>query len=136
MLFPALNMALQAASDPNEVGVATGTFVFSRSLGSAIGVSIGAAILSNVFQSRLTALQLPEDLGLEDATKAIDYIPVIRELDISADLKDSILNVYGDSVRYVWIAMASLGAIGFLSSFLIEELSIEKEEYGRQAFVD
>ena len=136
VLFPALNMAVQAVADPNEVGLATGLFVFSRSLGSAFGVSIAATVFSNVFGKELAALNLPQNFELPNSMEAVDFIPLPRTLSTSSQLKASVQNVYGDSVKYIWLLMACLSACGLVSGFFIRDASIEAEEYGRQAFLN
>lgn len=133
-LFPALSIPLQAAATTDGAGVATGTFVFFRSLGSALGVSLCATIFSNKFQEYLPGLNLSPTLGLKDASEAIDFIPILRDLILPTEVEVSILKVYAASIKYLWVTLASLSAVGFLSGFLMKELSLEKEELGRQAF--
>lgn len=134
ILYPALTIPLQAASTADDAGVATGILVFFRALGSVIGVSLCAAIFSNRFQNQLPGLNLPPALGFQDASKAIDFIPRIQTLNITAEAKISLLEIYADSLKYIWVALASLSGIGLFSTLFIKELTLEKDDRGRQAF--
>ncbi len=53
-VMPTLTVAVQNVVDRKNLGVATTSVTFSRSLGSAIGVSVFGAVLSNQFSDRLT----------------------------------------------------------------------------------
>ena len=44
-LFPTLTVAVQNAVDPRDLGIATATLAFTRTLGSAIGVAVFGAII-------------------------------------------------------------------------------------------
>ena len=134
ILFPALVIPLQAASTANDAGVATGLLVFFRSLGSTIGVSLCAAIFSNRFQKQLPGLNLPPALGFRDASQAIDFIPRIHTLNVTSEVKISLLEVYADSMKYIWVALASLSAVGLFSTLFMKELTLEKDDRGRQAY--
>ena len=44
-LFPTLTVAVQNAADPRDMGAATATLAFVRSLGSALGVAVFGAVI-------------------------------------------------------------------------------------------
>lgn len=134
LLFPALGIPLQAAVSTDDAGVAMGTFVFFRALGSTIGVSIGSTIFSNVFSERLRHLSLPSNFPLTDGNKAINFIHTLRNIQLPVNLRIQILEVYAESFKFIWIVMACLSCIGLFSTFLMEEITLEREDVGRQAF--
>lgn len=47
---------------------------------------------------------------------------------------DSIIYAYMISFRAIWIVLACLAGLGLLSSLLLKELDLEKEELGKQRF--
>ncbi len=44
-LFPTLTVSVQNAADPRDMGVATATLAFVRTLGSALGVAVFGAVI-------------------------------------------------------------------------------------------
>jgi hypothetical protein len=53
ILFPALQFAAQAGRPDEDVGFATNTFVFIRSLGQMFGVVLGGVIFQNQWDKNL-----------------------------------------------------------------------------------
>ncbi len=51
--FPTIMVATQNAVDPRDLGIATASHIFFRSLGGAIGVTLFAAIILGILRSRL-----------------------------------------------------------------------------------
>lgn len=134
ILFPALGIPLQAATDELQVGIAMGTFVFARQLGAVIGVALGSGIFANRFAANIAQVSLPAALDKFDGYAAISMIPVLKSLDLSRVEKLVILNVYADATRTVWIAMTVICGIGLASCLAIHELTLERVTTGRQAF--
>ncbi|PYI04061.1 MFS general substrate transporter [Aspergillus sclerotiicarbonarius CBS 121057] len=98
--------------------------------------AIVSTIFSSVFQKSIAAVgDLPESLSiLKDSSRAIDFIPELRTLDVSADLMDSVIDAYQKTFQMIWLVLACIAAVASLISFLVKDLTLEKEEVGRQAF--
>ena len=133
-LLSALAVPVQAAVSVDDAGVAIGTLVFLRALGSTVGVSLGWAIFSNRFERGLKSLNLPPNIPLTDASQAVGFITTFKDLNVSNALKEDILKLYAKPIQSIWIATACLGAVGLLASFFMKELTLERKELGRQAF--
>ena len=132
-LLSALAVPLQASMTVDDTGVATGTLVFFRAVGSVVGVSLGLAIFTNEFQMRLDKLDISSSISLPDASDAVYFLTKIKDLDLPADVRVSILQLYAAPIKYIWITVASLAAVGLFSSFFMRELTLERDERGRQA---
>jgi MFS family permease len=132
-LFVGLALALQASISADDVGVATGIFVFFRNLGSVFGVAIGSSIFSNEFDKHIQGIRFPPSLPALNSGNAVENIPMLKTLDIPAGLRLKILEAYAASFRIVWLVMACLSGIGLASMLLMRELTIEREGIGNQA---
>lgn len=141
MLYPALSLPLQASFSEDTVGIAMGMFVFARHLGAVAGVALGASVFTNSFSRDIKTLRpLPVELKLLESGKgAVDFVPKLRKIATTPELIAKILQVrqiYADSVRWIWIAMAVLAAVGFITSLIVRELTLEREGVGKQTFLD
>ncbi|KAL8730120.1 MAG: hypothetical protein Q9181_004777 [Wetmoreana brouardii] len=133
-LLSALAVPLQASMTVDDAGVAMGTLVFFRAVGSVVGVSLGSAIFTNDFERRLKRLSVPSTVSLPDASDAVFFLTQIKDLDLPPHVRTSILQLYAAPVRFIWITVACLAAVGLVSSFFMKELTLERDEMGRQAF--
>lgn len=128
-------LAIQASvSDPDDQGFALGLMVSFRLFGALVGLAVGASTFSTVFAKSVVSLEpLPSALSaLQDSGTAVNFIPYLRELDLAPDVMDALRGVYNDCMRAIWYIMAGFSVLGFVSSLLVEELSIESEKVGRQ----
>lgn len=112
--------------------------VVVRIFGAVIGLAVSATVFSSVFRHNISLLgDLPEDARvLYDASKAIGFIPTLRDLrdDMSQDIVESLVEVYQKSFAAIWIFMTCCSGIGLAISLAIKELSLESEETGEQRF--
>lgn len=134
ILFPALGIALQAATDELQAGIAMGTFVFARQLGAVIGVALGSGIFANRFADEIARVTLPDALKGLNGYAAVSMIPMLKGLDLPRIEKLVILEVYADATRAVWIAMTVICGVGLACCLGIRELTLERATTGRQAF--
>lgn len=129
ILYTGLALGVQASMSAEDVGVATGYFVFFRNLGSVFGVTIGSSVFSNAFGGYSRHIDF-SPLGLH-AENAIEFIPRLRILELPRE----VFTVYAKSCRLVWIVMACICTIGLFSSLVMLECAIESVDVGNQAFV-
>ncbi|KAI0162209.1 MFS general substrate transporter [Xylariaceae sp. FL1272] len=132
-VVPAISVQASAPKIDDQ-GLAVGTLVSFRLFGALIGLAVGSAIFSNVFDRSISSLQpLPESVALlNDSANAVGFIPNLRNADISPQLRDGIRMVYNEAMRILWYFLSAASALGFLISFLVKDLSIENEDVGMQ----
>jgi MFS family permease len=120
----------------DDTGIAAGMLVNFRLFGALIGLAIGSNVFNSVFKEHISALGplLSSIRRLQDAKEAIGFIPTLRKLDLPILLMDSLLDVYWVSFQVLWIVMTCFSGVGLLSALFIKELSLEKDEVGRQGF--
>ena len=136
-LYCVLVIPIQAAApSADDAGLAVGMLVFFRLFGAVFGLALGSATFNNVFKQRIHALgPLPPSAApLENSNEALSFIPLLQSLGLTPTTLDSIVDAYVSAIRTIWLVMAGLGALGFLTSLLMKELSLEKEDLGRQQF--
>ena len=132
-VVPAVAIPASVAK-PEDQGLSVGILVSFRLFGALIGLAVGSTAFSSVFGNRIASLgRLPEAIAiLEDPAKAVGFIPYLRTIDLAPDVLDAVRHAYIHAFRAIWYALAAFSVVGFLSSLLVKELSIETEEVGRQ----
>ena len=121
MVLSTLLPAAQAELPEGDVAAATGTWAFMRSFGIVWGVSVPAAIFDAQFNQlmyRIPDASLRAQLGnggaYEHATA--DFLNSFDPL-----LRRTIVDVYADSLKAVWIFATAVAGLGFLLVFLERE---------------
>ncbi|KAF2868567.1 major facilitator superfamily domain-containing protein [Massariosphaeria phaeospora] len=130
-----LNLPLQASMlNVDDMGLATGILVSFRLFGGLIGLALSSSIFNTVYTRKIEALGVfpPELAFLGDAREAVASIHLLREIDIPAELLDRVIDAYKISIYGVFWMIAGAGVAGFVISCLIKEISLEREDLGRQ----
>lgn len=134
-IFSVPPIPMQASAAPEDQGLAMGIMVAFRLFGALIGLAVGATTFSSVFDNRIHNIALPASVALlKNPSEAVGFIPHLRTVDIPPALRDLIRGAYKDAMQAIWYELAAFGALGFLSSLFVEELTMETEELGRQYF--
>ena len=128
-------IALQNSVEFKDMGVATSSNTFFRSLGSVFGTALFGAILNN----RLGHYMMGngKELALTDPTAAAALTPskleeiksntaAIWQLPTAA--KDSILDAWVSSFHIVFLAAAPVVAIGFVVALFLREAPLRTSE--------
>jgi len=136
-LYCVLVIPMQAsAPSVDDTGLAVGMLVFFRLFGTVVGLALGSATFNNVFKHHIASIgPLPPSTAiLENSNEAIGFIPSLRSLNVPPATMAFILEAYMSSIRAIWLIMAGLGAVGCLTSLFTKELTLEKDDVGRQRF--
>jgi len=137
-LYQVLAVPMQASAPTvDDTGLAMGILVTFRLLGGLVGLAVGTTIFTSIFaESIRPLLPLAGPLeALKDANQAVGFIPVLRELDLPHEVLNPVINAYLRSLRGIWYFLAAVAVTGFVSSWFTKELSLDKEDMGRQQFV-
>ncbi|MHC1560222.1 MDR family MFS transporter [Actinomycetospora sp. C-140] len=129
-----LVLAVQNQVAMKEMGAASSTVAFFRSLGGAAGVAALGALLSSQVTTRisdgLAALGVPAA-----ATGSSGQIPNLATL--PAPVRSVIENAYGDSIAWLFLAAAPLALIALVAIVFLREVplrrTIDVEETGTTA---
>ncbi len=118
-----LVLIVQNAVPYSELGVATSSATFFRSIGGSFGVAIFGAIFSNVLVGNLVrhlgTAKLPRGLSSSSVTPAIlDKLPQAAHHGIAA--------AYAESIQTVFVIAAPIAGIAFLVSWLIPQVELRQ----------
>jgi len=122
-----LVISVQNALPPRDMGVATSSVTFFRSMGGTFGAAVSLAVLfgslAGNIQDRLVAAGVPGDVvarfgeasALNDTT-VIDTLPGV--------VRDAVLQGFADSAQAVFVVVAALLVPAFLLTLFIQELPL------------
>ncbi len=113
-------LAVQNTIDVRDIGAASATLAFFRTLGGAIGVSVLGAVLAAQVQSGVTR-------GLTDAGIPTPGGGAPMTLDLSA-LPEPVLVIvraaYGDATGHIFLIAAAVAAVGLICALLVREVPL------------
>jgi MFS family permease len=121
LVMQILVLAVQNAVDFRDMGVATSSSQFFRSMGGTIGTAIYGTILSNQLAHNL-AERLPAGAapaGGGDIAKSPERIAVLPP-----GIKADVIEAFVDSLHTVFTAAVPVIAVAFVLSFFIKELPL------------
>lgn len=113
LLMPGLTVAFQNAVDPKDIGTATSTSGFFRSLGGAVGISVAGAILAAT-----VGVKLP--VGQGDVKQMYD-IGLHQLAQLSPAEQMLVMNAYQSAIFAIFATASVIAAIGFAVIRLLPE---------------
>lgn len=124
-LLQNLVLAVQNTVDVTEVGAASGTVSFFRSLGGAIGVSVLGAVLAHDVKDRIaTGLQT---LGVDPAKASSAGSTGSLDLHaMPAPIAHVVRSAYGDSTSVIFLIGAVAAVVTLLSVLAIKEVPLRR----------
>jgi EmrB/QacA subfamily drug resistance transporter len=125
-------IALQNSVDFQDMGIATSSNTFFRSLGGAFGTAIFGTIFSNriayYLQDNIATLQStnPESLAGFDASK-LDLITTNTSIitTLPPTIRDTVLHSFAQTFHVVFLAAAPITFIGFVLAFFLKEKPLQ-----------
>lgn len=119
MLLQNYVLAVQNTVDVTQVGAASATVAFFRSLGGAVGVSVLGAILANQVSgnvsSKLAALGVPANGG---SGSLLDL------KDLPAPVLHIVQSAYGDATGYIFAIAAVVSVISVVTALMMKEIPL------------
>lgn len=136
-LFIVPSIPMQASAPiVEDQGLSVDILVSFRLFGALIGLAMAATTFSSVFERSIASLSpLPEAIAiLENASEAVAFIPYLRHTDLPPETIDAAREAYKKSMQSIWYILASFGGVEYLTSLLMDALTLEGEDLGRQHF--
>ena len=114
-------LVVQNAVPLRDIGAASSTVAFFRSLGGTIGVSVLGAVLARQVSERvtdgLTAAGLPASGGQgQGGSLNVDALP--------AAVQEIVRAAYGDATGYVFLLSAAVALLGVLAAVLLKPVTL------------
>ncbi|KAI9571312.1 MFS general substrate transporter [Boletus coccyginus] len=122
-LFQTPLIALQAAMPLKDMATSTGAYVFLRTLGGTIGITIGEAIISSTLQQKLRGVA-----GLTINTSVASINDSIRQIGLIPDatLRAEVMHVFARSISTIWLVNTPLSALGLILVVFIRAYSLHR----------
>ncbi|KAG2111720.1 major facilitator superfamily domain-containing protein [Suillus discolor] len=123
-LFQTPLVAIQAAMPIKDMATSTGAFVFLRTLGGTIGITIGEAIISSVLQQKLRGIQ-----GLTMNTSAAALNDSVRQISSISNpaVRGEVMHAYSRSISTIWLVNTPLSAFGLFLVIFIRGYTLERK---------
>src|SRR2546425_459300 len=120
LVMQVLVIVVQNAVDYRNLGAATSSVTFFRSIGGSFGTAIFGAIFSNQLASHLSSLasSLPSGFTLSNAESvaAIQHLP--------AAMRAEVVHAYAQSLSTVFLVAMPIAAVAFILSWLLPEVRL------------
>jgi hypothetical protein len=122
LVMQVLVLAVQNDAPPKDMGVATSTATFFRSMGGSLGVALFGAIFATRLANELTALP-------PDAAARLSGGVNISPADVHAlapEIRHDFLLAFVDALQPVFLVGAALTAVAFGLSWLLREIPLRE----------
>ena len=121
LVMQVLVLVVQNAAPRRDVGVATSTATFFRSMGGSLGVAVFGAIFASHLTSELRALpgRLPRHISAEASTSTPPRYTPSRTPSAT-----TILLAFVNSLQPVFLLGAALAAVAFVLAWLLKEVPL------------
>jgi EmrB/QacA subfamily drug resistance transporter len=133
LVMPVLVLAVQNAVDPRDMGTATSSTTFFRSIGGSFGVAIFGAIFSNRLATWLPR-ELPRAAGLHagEASTLLHSSPA-RLRALPPAVHQGLIQAFAHSLHAVFLWAIPFGVLAFLVSLTLREVPLrETATLGRE----
>ncbi|MFF4508289.1 MFS transporter [Streptomyces sp. NPDC001401] len=127
MMMQNLVLSTQNQVDASDLGSASSTVTFFRSLGGAVGVSALGAVMSHrithYVKDGIAALDPKYQAALAGSNSSTDSIPDMDKL--PAPLRTLMESAYGHGIADVFLIAGGLAAVAFLITLFIKEVPLK-----------
>ncbi|MEU9246801.1 MFS transporter [Streptomyces sp. NPDC048385] len=127
MMMQNLVLCTQNQVAPSDLGSASSTVTFFRSLGGAVGVSALGAVMAHRITHYVTegaaALSPKYQAALAGSSSSSDSLPDLGKL--PAPLRTLMESAYGHGIADVFLIAGGLAALAFLISLFIKEVPLK-----------
>ncbi|KAF9773656.1 hypothetical protein IL306_008490 [Fusarium sp. DS 682] len=119
ILYSAQAFAAQASASNSDLPFAASFYVFCRSLGQGIGVTVGGVTFQNEFRKHIEKSSKFASKADEWAKDASALVKILKKSPSSMQLmKDTILDAFIKGLRTVWLALTLLACAALLVSLV------------------
>ncbi|MGW2723034.1 MFS transporter [Streptomyces sp. NPDC001492] len=127
MMMQNLVLCTQNQVDPSDLGSASSTVTFFRSLGGAVGVSALGAVMAHrithYVKDGIAALDPQYRAALAGSSSSTDSIPDLGKL--PAPIRTLMESAYGHGIADVFLIAGALAAVAFLITLFIKEVPLK-----------
>ena len=127
LVMQVLVVAVQNSVPHSQLGVATATSTFFRTIGGAFGVAVLGAVFANQLASQLrlhataAELKLLSGSNLSANPAQIDHLPAMQ--------RAFVVNAFSHSVESAFLVAVPIVVLGFVLSWFIKEIPLRTTAY-------
>lgn len=123
VLFEAPLVALQAAMPLKDMATSTSSFVFIRTLGGTIGISIGEAVIASVLRSRIG-----KSHGIDFDTSPSALNQEVRRLGSIQDpaIRHAVIYVFTRAISTIWLVATAMLSLGFILVLFMKHYTLQR----------
>jgi MFS family permease len=134
LLFPSMQLAIQASAPQEDIAIAAALFTFFRGCGETVGVAIGGVI----FQNRIAVeLEKFPDLAAAARHYSLDAIAIVKTISSLPPDLPQVLHAkegFGGALQVVWGVMCSLAAIALIATCFVKSYALDQALKTEQGF--
>ncbi|BAI71723.1 integral membrane multidrug-efflux transport protein [Azospirillum sp. B510] len=123
LVMPVMTVAVQNAVDQRDLGAATASVGFFRSLGGSVGVAVFGAVFNAVVSERLAGAGLSGRAVLEHGAAALASLPPAARGGVVATLEHGFATLF--------LLAAALAVVSFAMTLFLKELPLRSASPGR-----
>ncbi|KAK2616255.1 hypothetical protein QQS21_000890 [Conoideocrella luteorostrata] len=136
LLFPSISLAVQSSVPERTVSVAATLVLFFRSMGQALGVAIGSAVLENQLRQRLTKL-IASQPALDARRQTLDIMALaalLKQLSRDNEFAVQAREAMAKSFQTIWIVLSVIAGACFLAMLPLKEYDMNRAHESTQKF--
>lgn len=119
-----LLIVVQVASSTKDMAASTTLFLFSRSLGSSIGIAVMQSIMQNKLLPGL--VKLAKEYPRYSTIIMASLNDQARIWQTNAYIRNNVIDLYVEALRWVWIANVPFAAVGLLFTLPLKHIPFKK----------
>ncbi len=121
-VMPVLVLVAQNSAPPRDIGAATSTATFFRSIGGSVGVAVFGAIFASRLGTEIAKLVPKGALGSFDSRALLGSPGAIKSL--PAEVHDPLMRAFANSLHTVFLFGMVLAALAFLLTLALKEVPL------------
>ncbi|KAI9449899.1 MFS general substrate transporter [Lactarius psammicola] len=130
-LFQTPLIALQAAMPLKDMATSTGAFNFLRTVGGAVGISIGQAIYTSILKRKID--RIPNLSGFDTSPAALARnARKLQHLPVNT-FDSRLFHAYAQSISAIWAFNTPVVGVGFIMVLFIKAYSLKRNTIQRGA---
>ncbi|EIW84739.1 MFS amino acid permease [Coniophora puteana RWD-64-598 SS2] len=125
-IFEAPIVVIQASMPLKDMATSTAAFAFIRTVGGAIGINVGEAVISSVLRGRLAGTPALSGVvgdesaaSLNDALRKIVLIP-------DAATRDALQHAYSRAISTIWLMNTPIAGVGLVLCLFVKRYSLNR----------
>ncbi|KIJ16698.1 hypothetical protein PAXINDRAFT_112681 [Paxillus involutus ATCC 200175] len=126
-LFQVPLVALQAAMPLKDMATASSAYMFLRTVGGAVGIAVGEAIISTVLPKKLSGIANISSLGLGDSAAALNDSVSKIHLIPDVTLRNAVLHAWSRSIATIWIVCTPLCGVALILTLFLRAYSLSRK---------